>query len=237
MKKRNIIITISLIFLFFIGVLCRLGYLKMEKGEYYNEQLKNKTEIYVEGSSTPRGRILDCNGKVLVDNIGVKTIVYNKIKGITKEEEIKIAYSLANILTFNYKENNKEFKTWWLLLNPEKGKNLITEEEYELLEERKLTTDDIKALKYKRINNKLLNSFNETDKRAAHIYALMNKGYSYDKKIITKDVSEIEYAKVLESKLQGITGEMTWERMYPYGDLLKSIFGSIGSIPAEKKEE
>ncbi len=36
--------------------------------------------------------------KVLVDNIGVKTIYYNKIKGIKTIEELEIAWSLEKII-------------------------------------------------------------------------------------------------------------------------------------------
>ena len=236
MKKRNVYITFSLIFLFFICVGVRIGYLSIVKGDYYKEKLKDKTEIYLEGNSAPRGRILDCNGKVLVDNIGVKTIIYNKLDNVSLKEEIDIAYSLANILTIDYKENIKETKTFWMIQNVDAAKSLITEEEYQLLEERKITAKDISNLKYERITNEILSTFTDLDKEAAHIYSLMNKGYSYEKKLITDQVKDNEYAKVLESEIKGITGEMSWERIYPYGDSLKSIFGTIGKIPTENKE-
>lgn len=237
MKKRNIYITFILISLFFIVVGIRISYLKIIKGGYYKEKLISKTEIYLEGSSAPRGRILDINGKILVDNIGVKTIVYNKLDKISINEEIDIAYSLASILTIDFKENIKETKTFWLIQNVDEGKSLITKEEYQKLEERKITSADIRALKYKRITEEILNEFTELDIEAAHIYSLMNKGYSYESKLITDSVSDLEYAKVLEAKITGITGEMSWERTYPYGESLKSIFGSIGQIPAENKKE
>jgi len=236
MKKRSIVIIMLIIFLFFIIVGLRLGYLSIVKGDYYKEILKEKTEIYLEGTSAPRGRILDCNGKVLVDNVGVKTIVYNNLKNITLKEEVEIAYSLAKYLEFEYQENINDTKKFWLLLNEEKGNNLITEEEYQLLEERKLSSDDIKNLKYERITNDILDDFDLVDKEAAYIYSLMNRGYSYEKKIILEDVDDVEYAKVMESKIKGITGEMAWKRIYPYGDTLKTVLGSIGPIPKEDKE-
>ncbi len=236
MKKRNMILTMVFIFLFFVVVGIRITYLCVVNGEYYKEKLKNKTEIYLEGTSAPRGRILDCNGKVLVDNIGVKTIIYNKLNGVSTKEEIEIAYKLANLLTINFKENINETKKLWLIQNAD-GKSLITEEEYRLLEERKITTEDIKKLKYERITEDILNSFSDLDIKAAHIYSLMSKGYSYEKKTILNDVSDEEYAKIMEAKISGITGEMTWERLYPYGESLKTLLGTIGYIPAEEKED
>ena len=201
----------------------------------YQEKLIEKTQIYVSGSSAPRGRILDTNGKILVDNIGVKTIYYNKVSGITVSDEVDIALNLASILTVD-EGKTEELKEYWLVKN-NNGKNLITEEEYELLEERKITSDDIKTLKLQRITDDMLNEFSEEEKKAAHIYSLMNEGYSYTKKVILKDVSEEEYAKVIEASIPGITGELSWERVYPYGDTLRSILGSIGAIPEEKKDD
>ena len=233
MKSRRYFYYILVIFLFCIlGV--RLISIRASKEEY-QEKLLAKTEVYVSGSSAPRGRILDTNGNVLVDNIGVKTIYYNKIKGINIEDEIEIAKKLADILTIDA-AGTKALKYYWLVTNSN-GKSLITEEEYKLLEERKLTNNDITDLKYERITEEMLNSFSDIEKKAAHIYSLMNDGYVYSKKEILKDVSESEYAKVIESNIPGITGELSWERIYLYGDTLKNIFGSIGLIPEERKEE
>ena len=233
MKKRKIFYYI--LFLFLFGILgIRLIMIYSNHNEY-QEKLIEKTQIYVSGSSAPRGRILDTNGKILVDNIGVKTIYYNKVSGITVSDEVDIALNLASILTVD-EGKTEELKEYWLVKN-NNGKNLIMEEEYELLEERKITSDDIKTLKLQRITDDMLNEFSEEEKKAAHIYSLMNEGYSYTKKVILKDVSEEEYAKVIEASIPGITGELSWERVYPYGDTLRSILGSIGAIPEEKKDD
>lgn len=106
---------------------------------------------------------MDTNGNVLVDNIGVKTIYYNKIKGINIEDEIEIAKKLADILTIDA-AGTKALKDYWLVTNSN-GKSLITEEEYKLLEERKLTNNDITDLKYERITEEMLNSFSDIEKK------------------------------------------------------------------------
>lgn len=233
MKKRKYFYYILFIFLFSI-LLVRLLIIRSNYEEY-QEKLMEKTEITVLGSSAPRGRILDTNGNVLVDNIGVKTIYYQKLEGITTSNEVDIANRLARILTMDGGDIN-ELKAYWLAIN-NNGKYLITDEEYELFEERKLTSKDINALKLERITDEELNKFSELERQAAHIYSLMNNGYSYTKKVILKDVSESEYAKVIELGLPGVTGELSWERTYPYGDTLKNILGSIGSIPEEESSD
>ena len=171
----------------------------------------------------------------MVDNIGVNTIYYNKIKGISTADEITIAKELASILTIK-EASTKELKEYWLVQN-NNGKNLITNEEYQLLEERKITSKEIANLKLERITDAMLEEYTELDRKAAYIYSLMNDGYVYNKKLILKDVSETEYAQVIEKNIPGITGELSWERIYLYGDTLKNIFGTVGSIPEEKKDE
>ena len=214
--------------------LTRLIFIWSDK-EFFTLALNNKTVVYVNGGSAPRGRILDTNGKVLVDNLGVKTIYYNKIKGISTSEEIEIAKKLASILSVD-EGSILEQKEFWLV-NNNNGSNLITEEEYKLLDERKLSSSDLYDLKIERISEDMLNEENELFKESAKIYSLMNDGYVYSKKEILKNVSEEEYAKVIESNIPGVTGELSWERIYLYGDTLRNILGSVGSIPSEEVDE
>lgn len=229
MKKKVIY---GLLIAFFI--ICSFKLVSILKNkEYYTKLLDEKTNIYVYGISAPRGRILDCNGKVLVDNIGIKTIYYNKIKGITKSKELKIAGLLANILSVD-EATIDELKEYYLI-NNNGGKYLITDEEYKLFEERKITKEEIDIKKRARITDDMLN-YSSKEKTQAHIYSLMNKGYIYSKKKIASNLTEEEYAKIIESKIPGITGELSWDRIYLYGDTLKNIFGRIGSITKETKE-
>lgn len=229
MKKKVIY---GLLIAFFI--ICSFKLVSILKNkEYYTKLLDEKTNIYVYGISAPRGRILDCNGKVLVDNIGIKTIYYNKIKGITKSKELEIAGLLANILSVD-EATIDELKEYYLI-NNNGGKYLITDEEYKLFEERKITKEEIDIKKRARITDDMLN-YSSKEKSQAHIYSLMNKGYIYSKKKIASNLTEEEYAKIIESKIPGITGELSWDRIYLYGDTLKNIFGRIGSITKETKE-
>ena len=229
MKRYIFLSSIILVFIIF-GI--KLGIIT-SNSSYYEKKLEEKTNIYVSGVSSPRGRILDTNGKVLVDNIGVKTIYYNKIKGIKTIEELKIAKSLEKII--NVKEASiDELKKYFLITN-NNGKDLITSDEYRLYEERKISTETLESLKLERITDDMINYDIDT-KKIAHIYSLMNKGYIYSKKKIVNNVSEEEFAKVIESNIPGIPGEITWERIYPYKDTLKNMFGKVGPITKEKKD-
>ncbi len=228
MKKYLLIITI---FGFLLG---RVIYLNIYEKDNYVKKLENKTINYVEGSSAPRGRIIDRNGKILVDNTGIKTVFYTKLKDISLKDELNIARKLASIINIPLNENS--LKNYYLVTH-NNGDDLITEEEYEKYRERKLSSEDLKRLKNERITEEDLNSLSEEEKESATIYDLMNKGYSYQKKLILKGISDEEYSLLIDENIKGITTELTWERVYNYGDTLKDVFGSIGYIPEEEKDE
>ncbi len=222
------------LFVIFMGLILRIFYLNQKEHTKYLELLNQKRINYVVGSSAPRGRILDRNGIVLVDNIGVKTIYYQKLKGITLKDEIDIANKLASIIDIEI--NNNSLKKYWLITH-DNGNSLITEEENKLWEMRKLSNDDIKSLKNERITEEMLNELTELEKKSATIYDLMNKGYSYDKKMIKKGMSDTQYSKIIDENIKGITVELTWDRIYNYEGVLDDILGRVGSIPKEEKEE
>ena len=237
-KRYNILIIIVTILIIILFV--KLFYVQIIKRNYYKDKLKEVTDLKIEGSTAPRGRIYDRNGKLIVDNKPIKVIYYEKGENNTKTE-IELAYKLSKMIDIENKATKKMYKTFWMIKYPNKANEKITKEELELLEMRKITNNDILNYKYKRINEEDLKLLTEEDKKAAYIYSLMNKGYKYQEKIIKKkDVTDKEYATIAANinNLNGINVRLDWERVYPYGDTFKSIFGTISdnSIPSDLEE-
>jgi cell division protein FtsI/penicillin-binding protein 2 len=240
-KRFNVItffIIISFSFLSLFLIIVQVG----EEHEY-KSKLTKATEKIVSSNSVPRGRIYDRNYNILVDNVGKKTIYYKKPKGVKVSEEIDLAYKMVDIIDVSYNKLYKiNLKEFWLVNNQELGNKKVTNEEYKKYSERKLSSTDLKKLKLERITDEELNAYNERDKEAAYIYYLMNKGYSYDEKIIKDvDVTDKEYAYISENAnlYNGFNTKLEWERYYPYGDVLKGVLGSISDssrgIPYELK--
>ena len=73
--------------------------------------------------------------------------------------------------------------------------------------------------------------FSEEELKIAYLFYLMNKGYTYEEKIIKSDVSDKEYAYVSEnnSLLDGFNTKLDWERVYLYGDTFKSMLGTVST--------
>ena len=245
MKLNNrIIIILILMIIMFIVLLLRLTTIQILDKEKYIKSLDDLTVDEVYSNSTPRGRIYDRNYNLLVDNIGVKTIYYKRLKETTTDDEIKLSYKLSEILDIDYsKLNIINLKEFYIANNKELASKKVTKKEKELLKQRKLSSKDINNLIIERITNRELSKYKEIDKKAAYIYYLMNKGYYYDEKIIKTYASDAEYAYIAEhlSNLKGINIKLEWERNYLYGDTFRSILGNISSsesgIPYELKDK
>lgn len=244
-EDRRMTILLVIAITFFVCIILKILYLNIFMSGFYNMKLTKSTENYVYGESVPRGRILDRNGKVLVGNKAVKSIYYKKPDNVTTSDEIQIAYRISEILKLDYdsilERNLKEF---YILINEEETDKLITEEEYKKLENRKLTENQIYELKISRIKKENLNKMKNQDKKAAYVYYLMNKGYSYEEKEIkAENVTDKEYAYFSENNksLKGFNTKLEWERVYPYGDTLEVILGSVSTtktgIPKEDADE
>ena len=247
-KKRNIKDIIEKRYIIMIIIICivmivlglNLFFIQVIKHDFYVNKVEQLNRNVIFSNSTPRGRIYDRNGKIIVDNESVKVIYYEKPNGVTTKEEIEVAYKVADMIEIDYEIKINDLKKFWILNNKEESNNLITDEEWQLLEERKLTNLDIENLKIERINDQL-DEFTDKDKKAASIYYLMNVGYSYDEKIIKdEDVTDKEYALIAENinNIKGFDVRLDWNRVYPYGDVFKSILGNVSKtgIPYELKD-
>ena len=217
-----------LITIIYLLIISRYLYIAYYKHDYYYEEYLNATNKIVYGLNAPRGRILDRNGKVLVDNIGTNTIVFHKLKNIDTK---KIAHFLNTIIPNIKKASIDEQKKYYLTFN--ETDSLLTEKEQELYNNRKISQAEVEEIKLARIEP-LLNYTNK-EQQEIHLYYLLNKGYIYDSKIIAKDVSDEICAKINISNISGLTCEYTTKRIYLY-DTLSDILGRTGNITKENKE-
>lgn len=243
MNRRFGLIIVLLISIYLV-IGCRLFNLQILKNSEYNDKLAMATEKTIESTSAPRGRIYDRNHKLLVDNEGIKTIYYKKQNGITTKEEIELAYEVSNNIDIYYsKIDDNKLKDFYYKSHYKECRKKITDEEWDLYNKRKLNDKDIDKLIYERLDDEI-SEYTDSDKKAAYIYYLMNKGYSYAEKVIkNSNVTDAEYAYISENidNLKGFNTKLDWERVYLYGDTFKSILGNVSSntqgIPSELSEE
>ena len=232
------VVFIILFSFIFIGVI-NVMIINQEKNK---ESLDLLTYAKVYGTSTPRGRIYDRNYNLLVDNKSLKTIVYQRKKGTSNLEMIEVANRLAPHIDIDYHRiSDRNKREYYYAKNKDVCDKLVTKKEIEKVNSRKMTSNELEELKLKRIKDKDL-EFSEEELKVAYLFYLMNRGYTYEEKIIKSNVSDLEYAYVSEnnSLLDGFNTKLDWERVYLYGDTFKSMLGTVSTtsqgIPLEEKD-
>lgn len=208
----------------------------------YSKSLKKLSYTEITGSSSPRGRIYDRNHNIIVDNKALKTIIYKKAKGTKNIEMIETAAMVAPHLDLNYsKLTDRAKREYYYAKNKDECNKLVTSKEIEKVNQRKMTQTELEELKLARIDEEKLN-FSDDEKKVAYLYYLMNKGYTYESKIIKSNVTDEEYAYISEHNedLNGFNTQIDWERVYPYGDVFRTLLGNVSTstqgLPVEEKE-
>ena len=214
----------------FILIIYRIFYISVYKSKEYKKKLEEKTTYYTYDLSSPRGRILDINGNVLVDNIKKRVITYEKNKHITKEMELSISKKLSKYVDNNINVKDDDLAEFIYVKQNDISK-YISKKDYDNLKKNIISLSDAKKMAIKSIKKNDINNLTINEKKEAYIYSLMNKDYKYDKKIIFKDVKDSLYFKILSENIPGINGEYIYERIYPYG--YKTVYGTTGKIDKE----
>ena len=242
MNKRINFIFGFIVFIFAIVVL-RLGYLQIAQGSHYKQLIKNDENITV-NESVPRGRILDRNGKVLVDNASKMSITYTRNRKTSQKEMLNTAKKLTDLIKMDTdKITERDKKDFWIQMYPSSAKKLMRKEQL-MLEDGSISQDQFDTQLRDKIGKKQLKQLTKKDLQVLAIYREMNAGSTLDPQTIkNEDVSEKEYAAVSQqlSKLPGVNTTMDWDRKYPYGDTLRGIFGDVSTstegIPKELTEQ
>lgn len=229
---------IVLMFIFLSFSLFRVMIVDNDK---YEKLLEEVSYDNVLGDSTPRGRILDRNYNVIVDNKAINSIIYKRKKKTTYKEMIELSKKLINHLDLDYyKVDTQMMKEYYLYNSRDNLDETISKDEWELYDRNKISSLDLFNLKIERISDEIINSLSEEDKRCAYLFYLMRYGYSYSSKVIKEDASDSEVAFILENlnEFSGFDVKVDWIRVYPYGDTMKSILGSVSNngLPKEEKD-
>lgn len=242
MNKRISFVFGVIVFIFAVIVL-RLGYLQIAEGSHYEQLIKNSENLTV-NEAVPRGRILDRNGKVLVDNASKKAITYARGRKTSQSEVLKIAKDLSRLIEMDTdKITDRDKQDYWIQIHPNKAEDLMKEEQA-LLEDGSISQDDYDEALYKKIGAKQTDTLTDEDLQILSIYREMMSGSALNPQMIkNEDVSDEEYAAVSQklSELPGVNTTMDWDRKYPYDDTLRGIFGDVSTseegIPKELTEK
>ena len=237
--RFNVLLVMLVIFFFVLSF--KLFSVMLINHDENVDTLASLTSNKVTLGSSPRGRIYDRNYNIIVDNKAINTIVYKKEKGVTNDEMLQLAYKVVPHLELDFdKLTDRAKREFYLTKYSDECNKKVTAQERKLVKERKITNSDLVEMKLERITDNELSSLDDADLRAAYLYYLMSRGYNYEEKVIKSNASDKEFAYISENNgdLGGFNTQVDWERIYPYGDTLRSILGTVSlqGIPAEDKD-
>lgn len=223
----------------FIIVLIQLFRIQIIKNESYVEKLENFTQL-TQNMASPRGKIFDRNGEILVSNTERLAIVYFPPANMTSTKEWELAYKMADTFEFDYSNlTSRDLKDLFLRLYPSDGKALIKSEEWDAYYAGDLSDNDIYMLKLNRITDTDLNRLDDRTKEAYVVEYAMSVAPYNSLKVIKDDASIEEIAYLIEhnSLFPGFDVNIYFDRSYPQGTLLRGLLGSVTSstqgLPSE----
>ena len=113
MRKKVILFLIVIIVFSFYSY--RFYDLRFKNNAYYLEEYEKISTKYVYDIKEERGRILDRNGKVLIDNKKINVITFRLINNPDTTYLINLASKLMNILDLTEEASSDELKKYYLL--------------------------------------------------------------------------------------------------------------------------
>lgn len=212
----------------------RLFYLQISNKDYYDAKLVTY-QTTSKTQDVPRGQIYDRNGTLLVKSEATNVIMYYAPRNIKEDEEIAMAKIIAG--HFNVSTDDltiRDLQDMYIRDFADEAKKLISDEEWSQYQAGDIDDQQIYNLKLERITKDIITTAYQNnadmDLKTAYVYTLMNKDVNGGNVIIENaSAQDIAFIGENSTLLRGFTYSHDYNRVYPYGTLLKSVFGSVSS--------
>jgi cell division protein FtsI/penicillin-binding protein 2 len=206
------------VFLLFSVLILRLGFVQIVYGENFKRDLARKEDITI-SSPVPRGRMLDREYRIIVDNVPKSAISYTN-EGFSQSQMLETAEKLAKLINKKTdKVTERDKRDFWIMINPERADAKIIKREKELYNANKLSDNDIYKLKIERISTQELEELNKERLEVLALYKEFNSGYKFTTQIIKNEGVTAKELAVVSENLQSLPGVDTttdWERCYAF---------------------
>ena len=229
----------SVISILFIIIAIQLVRVQVYSQAEYEQKLIRYTTSY-QKVSPPRGQIYDRNYELLVENKALLNIIYTPAQHATDSSEWELAHKIVDyygLTTSTY--TFRDLQDAYMNLYPDETNDLITDDEWVSYYAREINDSAIYQMKLSRITNEMVSKEKDADLMASIVKMNMDKATKTVPAVILEDVSYEEAVYIAEHKTEfpGFDNSYDWQRNYLYGDLLKSVLGSVSSkkqgLPSE----
>src|SRR5699024_7704845 len=139
--KSHINIIMLIIFILFLILIIRLGYLQIVLGDTYQEQVENAQYVEI-NQSVPRGEIYDRNGNLLVGNTAEKAVYFTRHRNMSNLEIMDVAETLSTYIDMDTESLSLRDKQDYIINNYPKELSAIMPEQVTLLENGGISQND-----------------------------------------------------------------------------------------------
>lgn len=235
--QTNVIIQKRIIFFGFLLVvgmaiiLARLFYLQVYSNDDYIAKLDNYTRRY-QTITTPRGEMVDRNGKTIVSNKIIKSIIYYPPNFHTATDKWELAQKFAkNFKTDELIANQSDLTDLYLFLHLDLIEERLSESELADIASGKYTNEQYSYLIKGKVTDEDRQSLLDFDIKAYKVYQQMTKASSGGMKVIISDVSNQEIAYLAEHNLDypGFDSFSNWDRQYLDSYGLRGVLGNVST--------
>ncbi len=240
-NQRLSVVTAVTVLLFMV-IAARLIDIQVRQQDDY----ANKLEIYTmkrQVSSTPRGQMLDANGKEVVRTVSSISVTYFPTENATSAQQWELALKFAKQFAVSAEELTlRDLQDAYITLHTDANGNNDQANFLLSAAEMKLSDDQIYQLKLERITKEMIDEeLDETTRAAWLVYSAMEvHSQSSHTRVILEDIDEETIAYLTEHKedFPGFDVDFSsWKREYPYADTLRDVFGQVTTskqgLPAE----
>lgn len=232
-RRLNLLFLIA--FIIFAALFIRLGYLQLYNGEIFRNMVQ-RTESTLSTGSVPRGMIYDSQGKVLVGNKPELAILYTRDRDskVSPKDIIDTAQQLASLIEIpTNMVTERDKKDYFIVKYTDEVNARLTKEE------KKLPGSELYPIQLSKVTDKDI-QFSDAEMKIIALFTKMNSAFALSTVTVkNQNVTQEEVARVSEQlgNLHGISIGTDWQRVYPMGDMLRSILGQVSTeqrgLPSE----
>ena len=235
--RLNLLFIVS--FLCFIALFARLAYLQLYNGQLFTNMVQ-RTETTRSTGSVPRGMMYDSQGRVLVGNQPELAILYTRDTSskVSPLDIVVVAKELASLIDVPTQDlTERDKKDYFVVTNIDVVNSRLTPEQ-KLLSGSKAYEAQLAVVTEQDLQ------FSEAELKVIALFKKMNGAFALSTvSVKNKNVTQEEIARVSEhlESLPGISIDTDWERIYPQGEMLRSILGQVSTeqrgLPSEDAAE
>ncbi len=235
--RMNILFFIT--FLTFVLLFVRMGYLQLYNGEYFQNMVR-RTESTLSTGAVPRGMMYDAQGEVLVGNKPEQAIFFTRgsTSQMSSQDIIKVATELASLIDMPTSDvTERDRKDYFVAKNEREINERLSDEE------KQLNGSELNEAQLAKVTDEDI-QFSDAELKIVSLYKRMGGTYQYSTvPVKNQNVTEAEIARVSEhlGSLPGISTGTDWQRVYPHGDMMRSILGQVSTeqrgLPEESAQD